>query len=77
MQNIDESTIHKYFAKLNSNDFTATAELFVEEGYLKPPFEKLIKGKKEITKYFAIDIVNHQHRYPLVVRSIAVPAWIK
>ncbi len=58
MQNIDEPTIHKYFAKLNSNDFTATAELFVEAGYLKPPFEKLIKGKKEIAEYFAKEAIS-------------------
>jgi hypothetical protein len=52
MDSIDEPTIHAYFTGLNSNNFAATAELFGEEGYLKPPFEKLIKGKKEIAEYF-------------------------
>ena len=52
IENIGEPTIHKYFARLNSNNFTEAAELFAEEGYLKPPFEKLIKGKKKIADYF-------------------------
>jgi hypothetical protein len=50
--NIGEPTIHKYFARLNGKNFTEAAELFTEEGYLKPPFEKLIKGKKKIADYF-------------------------
>jgi hypothetical protein len=58
IENIDEPTIHEYFTGLNSNNFTATAELFGEEGYLKPPFEKLIKGKKEIADYFAKEAVG-------------------
>jgi hypothetical protein len=52
VENIDEPTIHEYFARLNSNNFTEAAELFWEEGYLKPPFEKLIRSRKEIAAYF-------------------------
>jgi hypothetical protein len=62
IDSIDEPIIHEYFTKLNSNDFTAVAELFPEEGYLKPPFENLIKGRKEIAEYFAkeaTDMVFH------------------
>jgi hypothetical protein len=58
MDNIDEPTVHEYFTSLNSNNFTATAELFMEEGYLKPPFEKLVKGKKDIAEYFAKEAVG-------------------
>lgn len=53
MDSIDEPVIHEYFTKLNDNDFVAVAELFSEGGYLKPPFESLIKGRKEIAEYFA------------------------
>jgi ketosteroid isomerase-like protein len=53
IDSIDEPIIHEYFARLNGNDFDAVAELFLEEGYLKPPFENLIKGRKEIAEYFA------------------------
>jgi hypothetical protein len=52
IDSIDEPTIHKYFTRLNSKDFTLAAELFSEEGYLKPPFENLIKGREEIAEYF-------------------------
>jgi Nuclear transport factor 2 (NTF2) domain len=58
MDSIDEPIIHEYFARLNDNDFTAVAELFSEEGYLKPPFESLIKGRKEITEYFVKEATN-------------------
>jgi hypothetical protein len=58
IDSIDEPTIHAYFTGLNSNNFTATAELFGEAGYLKPPFEKLIKGKKEIAEYFAKEAIG-------------------
>jgi hypothetical protein len=58
MDNIDEPIIHEYFTRLNSNNFIATAELFMEEGCLKPPFEKPIKGKKDIAEYFAKEAVG-------------------
>jgi len=49
--NITDSVVHDYFARLNQSDFNATADLFSEQGCLKPPFEKTIKGKRAIAEY--------------------------
>jgi hypothetical protein len=48
---IQEPTIYKYFERLNRGEFTAVAELFVEQGCLIPPFEKMIQGRNIIAKY--------------------------
>lgn len=49
---IQETRIHEYFKKLNSGEFSATAELFAEQGILRPPFEKPVQGRKAIAQYF-------------------------
>jgi hypothetical protein len=46
-----EPIVEAYFIRLNSGEVTATAELFAERGYLKPPFEELIEGRQAIATY--------------------------
>jgi Nuclear transport factor 2 (NTF2) domain len=50
--NIRESKLQEYFAELNAGRFLAAAELFADQGCLKPPFEKSIQGRKAIAQYF-------------------------
>ena len=47
----NEPVVHDYFVRLNQSDFIATADLFSEQGGLKPPFEKIIKGRSAIALY--------------------------
>lgn len=47
----NEPVVHDYFVRLNQSDFIATADLFSEQGGLKPPFEKIIKGRSAIAQY--------------------------
>lgn len=49
---INECTITNYFTELNSGQFTTAANLFSENGQLKPPLEKLIQGRVAIAQYF-------------------------
>lgn len=46
-----EPTIGKYFLRLNSNDYTAAAELFSGKGSLHPPFGKAVCGRAAIAQY--------------------------
>ena len=46
-----DSVVHDYFVRINQSDFNATADLFSEQGCLKPPFEKIIKGRSAIAQY--------------------------
>ena len=48
---INVSVIHDYFIQINQSDFIATANLFSEQGGLKPPFEKMITGRNAIVQY--------------------------
>ena len=50
---INEPVVHDYFARFNQSDFAATSGLFSEQGSLKPPFEKVIKGRSAIAQYLA------------------------
>lgn len=47
----NEPVVHDYFVRFNQSDFVATADLFSEQGSLKPPFEKIIKGRSAIAQY--------------------------
>ena len=47
----NEPVVHDYFARFNQSDFVATSDLFSEQGSLKPPFEKVIKGRSAIAQY--------------------------
>ena len=47
----NEPVVHDYFTRFNQSDFIATADLFSEQGILKPPFEKIINGRTAIAQY--------------------------
>jgi uncharacterized protein YozE (UPF0346 family) len=51
IQGINEPVICEYFERLNNGEFTATAELFAEQGYLNPPFDKQLQDRDAITQY--------------------------
>ena len=53
IQGINEPVIYEYFASLNNSEFIATAELFAEQGYLIPPFDKQLQGREAIAQYLA------------------------
>lgn len=53
IQGIHESVIYEYFEKLNNGEFTATAELFAEQGCLNPPFDNQVQGRDAIAQYLA------------------------
>ena len=48
---IAEFIILDYFTRLNNGQFIATANLFSEQGWLTPPFEKPIQGRAAIAHY--------------------------
>lgn len=58
IQGIDEAVIDEYFARLNNNEFIATAELFSEQGYLKPPFDKQLQGRDAIAQYLEKEAIG-------------------
>jgi hypothetical protein len=51
IQGIHESVIYEYFERLNNGEFTATAELFAEQGCLNPPFDNQVQGRDAIAQY--------------------------
>ena len=51
IQGIDEPVIYEYFKRLNNGEFTATSELFAEQGCLNPPFDNQIQGRGAIAQY--------------------------
>jgi hypothetical protein len=51
IKNIQEPIIYNYFSSLNEGDFDGVADLFAVDGYLHPPFEKVITGRAAICKY--------------------------
>jgi hypothetical protein len=53
IQGIHEPVINEYFARLNNGEFIATAELFTEQGCLKPPFDRQLQGRSAIAQYLA------------------------
>ena len=60
---IAEPIICKYFTQLNNSEFAATAALFAEQGYLNPPFEKMIQGKDAIAQYLDKEAIGIKY-YP-------------
>jgi hypothetical protein len=48
---IDEPSIVEYFLRLNHGEFDAVADLFSIQGYIKPPFDKIIQGRETIASY--------------------------
>jgi hypothetical protein len=53
VREILESTIERYFATIEAEDFSATSDLFIEAGQLLAPFEKPIVGREAIAFYLS------------------------
>ncbi len=51
IQGIQVTTVNEYFSRLNNHEYVATAQLFTTTGYLHPPFDNPIQGRKAIAKY--------------------------
>ncbi|WP_353930774.1 nuclear transport factor 2 family protein [Okeanomitos corallinicola TIOX110] len=51
LEKITQPTILNYFQKLNAGDFTATANLFAEDGVMYPPLDPAVIGSEEIATY--------------------------
>ena len=65
---INEPIIHDYFARLNQSDFIATANLFSEQGVLKPPFEKMITGRRAIAQYLEKEALGMKV-FPIYIKT--------
>ncbi|MGF1479554.1 MAG: ketosteroid isomerase family protein [Cyanophyceae cyanobacterium] len=48
---VEHVAVLQYFQTLNAGDFTATADLFTEEGAMQPPFESPIVGREAIATF--------------------------
>lgn len=55
IDSISESAIQSYFERLNAGDYTAAADLFAEEGVLRPPFDDPLTGREAIAHYLATE----------------------
>jgi hypothetical protein len=55
IKNIQEPIVYNYFSSLNENDFDGVSELFAVDGWLHPPFEKVISGREAICKYLQLE----------------------
>ena len=62
------ATISVYFATLNANQFSATAQLFAVDGQLLPPFESAIVGREAITAYLNAE-ANGLKAYPQTLKT--------
>lgn len=51
VEGISDSTVLKYFAALNADDFETAIALFTPDGALQPPFQKPIVGPDAISNY--------------------------
>ena len=63
-----KATISAYFATLNANQFSATAQLFAVDGQLLPPFESAIVGREAITAYLNTE-ANGLKAYPQTLKT--------
>ncbi|NET02648.1 MAG: nuclear transport factor 2 family protein [Sphaerospermopsis sp. SIO1G2] len=50
-EKIEEPTLVRYFQTLNAGEFTATAQLFAQDGVMYPPLDPAIIGVEKITAY--------------------------
>jgi hypothetical protein len=55
IKNIQEPIVYNYFSSLNEHDFDGVSELFAVDGWLHPPFEKVISGREAISKYLQLE----------------------
>jgi hypothetical protein len=53
IEGVSSPIVEAYFSRLNSNETASTADLFAEQGCLKPPFEAPIEGREAIAAYLA------------------------
>jgi len=67
------ATISAYFATLNANQFSATAQLFVVDGQLLPPFESAIVGREAILAYLSAE-ANGLQAYPQTLKTEVLSA---
>ncbi|MCY7369010.1 MAG: nuclear transport factor 2 family protein [Chamaesiphon sp.] len=58
IEGIHEPVICEYFTRLNNGEFVTTAELFAEQGYLIPPFDKQLQGREAITEYLQKEAIG-------------------
>ena len=58
IEGIQEPIIDEYFRRLNNSEYIATAELFAEEGCLKPPFDNTVEGRMAIATYFEKEAIG-------------------
>jgi hypothetical protein len=49
------TVISQYFESFNAENFEFTASLFAEDGSLRPPFDPVILGRKEIASYLDLE----------------------
>ena len=68
---INEPVVHDYFARFNQSDFVATSNLFSEQGSLKPPFEKAIKGRSAIAQYLTKEALGMKV-FPTYVKTAVI-----
>lgn len=57
---ISHPSILSYFATFNVGEFQATADLFAENGTLKPPFEDPVVGTQKIAGYLETEAKGMQ-----------------
>jgi hypothetical protein len=58
IEGITEPSILRYFATLNTGEFTATAALFAQDGIMYAPFESGIVGTEAIATYLQQEAQN-------------------
>ncbi len=58
LQKPARNLILKYFESLNAGLFDSVSELFVDDGYLYPPFDRAIQGRKQIRDYLEKEFKN-------------------
>lgn len=63
---VAKQQVSAYFTALNAGDFSASAELFAEDGQLLPPFESAIVGRAAIAEYLKAEAKGMQ----AVVQSV-------
>lgn len=68
---MNEPVVHDYFARFNQSDFISTSDLFSEQGSLKPPFEKVIKGRSAIAQYLAKEALGMKI-FPTYVKTAMI-----
>ena len=79
IRGIHEPVIYEYFARLNNGEFIATAELFAEQGYLIPPFDKQLQGRESIAQYLEKEAIGIRFLPECgeIVASVDIPSRLE